>query len=180
MAGLITLREFAEEHGIKKPTVNARIKKLETSNPEKTLTIKIKNIIYLTEEGLNLLEKSFDETPVKQPKIKRRGRKKKAAKEDENELIKPYQEHIKRLEKDLDAAEEFIREQAQLIEQLMNSNSELTRTLSEGLKDSHRLLNQEQSLALIDKTESEKKPQRKKSLLARLSVAGRVLRGEYD
>lgn len=185
MAGLITLREFAEKHGIKKPTVNARLKRLEKINQDKTLTIKTDNVIYLTECGLALLEKSFKDTPVKPPakrKAKRRANTE-PVKDNERELIKVYQEQIKRLESDLSASRRDNERLLLQIDKLMAMIADLTGAVSLALKDSQRLISQEQTLTLMDKTDNaggQEKPREKKSLLARLAVAGRVLIGNYD
>lgn len=178
----LTLREYSEKHGIKKPTVNARLKKLERNNPDKTLTVKTDNIIYLTDSGITLLDKSFNDSPVKAPatkKSKKRIKNKKPVSENSGELIKLYQETIKRLENELSDSNQEKERLLKQIDKLTAMVSELTGAVASALKDSQQLLNQEQSLALIDKTTTPDKPGEKKSILARLAVAGKVIRGDY-
>lgn len=176
----ITLKEFSERHKIKKPTVNARLKRLEKNNPDKTLSFKSGNVIYLTGSGVSLLEKSFKESPVKAPvKAKRSRRSNGREASKEAGLIELYREQVKQLEGELKAVRRENEKLLSLIETMAASNSDMSKSLGVALKDSHTLLNQEQSLALIDKTATQTQRKRK-SLLARLAVAGKVIRGEYD
>lgn len=183
MAELITLREFSNIFNIKKPTVNARLKRLEKINPDKNLTIRKDNVIYLTENGRELLEKSFKDSPVNQTKrkVKRGNNEPVKDKSDSGELLRLYQEKAKLLENDLKASRRENERLVNQVEKLIAINAELSGAIGGALKDSQRLLNQEQSLALIDKTSvTPDKPKEKKSILARLAIAGRVLKGDYD
>lgn len=184
MTGLITLREFSETHGIKKPTVNARLKRLEKNNRDKILTVKTDNVIYLTEYGLSLLEKDFRDTPVKVP-TKGKTKKRDNKSNNSGELIQLYQKQIERLEDDLKASRLENERLLNQIDKLTAMVADLTGALSGALTesqrlitDSQRLISQEQSLALIDKTDGQKKPREKKSFIARLAIAGRILKGE--
>ncbi len=179
MEGQLTLKEFAEKRNIKKPTVNARLKRLERNNPDKTLTVKKENVIYLTNKGLELLNKSFNEIPVKTPPAKRKVEKRVNKPVKENEIIKLYEKQIERLENDLKLSR---LENERLIKQndkLMALITDLTGSLSGALLDSQRLLNQEQSLALIDKTGAGENKKEKKSLIVRLALIGRIIKGNY-
>lgn len=187
MAETMTLREFSEKLGVKKPTVNARVKKLEKNFPNEKLTVKINSVIYLTETGLALLEKSFEESPVKvkAKKQKKEKRSKQPTKNETDELHRAYQERIKQLEDEVKTYRHELERKSKQIDQLLASQASLTNTVSEALKNSQILLNQEQSIALIDRkleadTKTEQPKKKKRSLFSRLTIAGRVLKGEYD
>lgn len=107
----INLDELSKKYEIPKPTLNARLKRIEQKNKHLKLSYKEKNILYLTELGQELLEAELKENPYKKKAFKKNVFKndfKKTLKSDlktdlktENNLNKD----IKKLEKELQEAE---------------------------------------------------------------------------
>lgn len=188
------LNDVAKKYGTNKPTINARIKKLERDNPSKVLTFKSDNVIYLTDIGLELLDKNINEKPISRKSFKS---KKPLKKDVENsfkkgaepvfkdELIELLKNNNKLLESQLDAKDREIARLSQIIEAQNQTIKEINQTLSHTLTESHTLIGREQERALIDNQAPElnpvrPKPDRRKSFLSKLLVAGKVIKGDYD
>lgn len=195
-----SLRDLAEEYNTNKPTINARIKKLEQVL-NKPLTTKQDNIIYITEHGKRLLDDDIKTNPIKPKKKRQKSNQtktptikqtKQAPKEPEkdsqsdylNEYIELLKENLNRLEEQLKAKDLQLARQNELIESLNANIQALNKTLSE----SHTLLSREQDLkaAALPMPEPEPMPPRqsrngnKRNFLSKLLIAGKVIKGDYD
>lgn len=200
----LSLRELAEEYNTNKPTINARIKKLEKVL-NRPLTTKQDNIIYITEHGKRLLDDDIRTNPIK-PKKKRQKKAGSAApatnqprqsappvrqtapEQPEKASQSNYiNEYIELLKDQLEAKDLQLARQSELIESLNDTIKALNKTLSE----SHALLSREQDLkaAALPMPDpgitpaarpEQSRPGAKKSFLSKLLVAGKVIKGNYD
>lgn len=150
-----TLRSLAKKYGTNKPTLNARLKKLEREHPELILTsIGENHTILLTETGLMLLEEDLTLRPI-QPKKKdgtkadrltvkntekREPKGTYISEQQYKYMIELLEEQIKILEKEIERKNQTISELTQLAEKQLETIDKSIKTITE----SHILLGREQ------------------------------------
>lgn len=194
----LTLKNLAEKYGTNKPTMTARVKKLEQENPEKTLTVKRDNTIYLTQTGLKLLQENIKEKPFGTKKRSTKKSKKTDTKNTikntsknetkntdiSNELLKALKDQLDRQDKEIQTLKDQLETKDRQINKILDTLNQ-TLTQSQYLTgQAQTIINQDRITQELNEPPTETPPSgsgqpapQKKSLFARLIVAGKILTG---
>lgn len=165
-----TLKSVAKKYHTTKPTINARIKKIEREHPNKQITYTGENhTLYLTADGLELLEQDLINRPIKtrnkkgkkgginediltvQNTVKKDVKTEYITRREHQEIVKLLEEQIALLKTELDAKNLQIGNLTEII-------NNQTKTLSHTLNESHTLTSQAHELTAIEKFKADTKP----------------------